>query len=183
MNNLIQEMEKDASTVSENSLGKIGAVATDIADTQEEISKLKEQLKNKEDYERKLSREVLPSLFSEVGLSELKLADGRKIKVSEYFRASIKVENRELAYTWLRNNGFGDLIKNQVSCSFGRDEDEKARRLIDALGERGYQSSQREWVEPSTLRAFVREQYEKGVDLPMELLGAYVGQKTTIKSE
>ena len=35
MNNLIQEMEKDASTVSENSLGKIGAVATDIADTQE----------------------------------------------------------------------------------------------------------------------------------------------------
>ena len=70
-------MEEDASTISENSLGKIGAVATDIADTQEEISKLKEQLKNKEDYERKLSREVLPSLFSEVGLSELKLADGR----------------------------------------------------------------------------------------------------------
>ena len=183
MNELLKQMQEDASVVPEDNLGKIGAVATDIAETEEEIANLKSQLKKKEEYVTKLSEQVLPTLFSEVGLSELKLSDGRKLKVSEYFRASIKVENRELAYTWLRNNGFGDLIKNQVSCSFGRDEDEKARRLIDALGERGYQSSQREWVEPSTLRAFVREQYEKGVDLPMELLGAYVGQKTTIKSE
>jgi hypothetical protein len=96
MNNLIQQMEKDASAIPQNALGKIGAVATDIADTQEEISKLKEQLQKKEDYERKLSREVLPSLFSEVGLSELKLSDGRKIKVSEYYTATPLKENRKL---------------------------------------------------------------------------------------
>jgi len=40
---------------------------------------------------------------------------------------------------------------------------------------------QREWVEPSTLRAFIREQHEAGKKLPMDLLGAFVGQKTTIK--
>ena len=49
------------------------------------------------------------------------------------------------------------------------------------MDEQGYQSSQREWVEPSTLRAFVREQHEAGNKVPMDLLGAYVGQKTTIK--
>ena len=176
-------MEEDASTISENSLGKIGAVATDIADTQEEISKLKEQLKNKEDYERKLSREVLPSLFSEVGLSELKLADGRKIKVSEYYTATPLKENRGKVFQWLRDNGFGDLVKNQVTCSFGRNEEEKASGLLSHLSDKGYQSTQREWVEPSTLRAFVREQYEAGKELPMDLLGAFVGHKTTIKSE
>ena len=176
-------MEKDASTISENSLGKIGAVATDIADTQEEISKLKEQLKTKEDYERKLSREVLPSLFSEVGLSELKLSDGRKIKVSEYYTATPLKENRAKVYTWLRDNGFGDIVKNQVTCSFGRNEEEKASGLLSHLKEKGYQSTQREWVEPSTLRAFVREQYEAGKELPMDLLGAFIGHKTTIKSE
>jgi len=53
--------------------------------------------------------------------------------------------------------------------------------LIDTLNKRGYQSSQREWVEPSTLRAFIREQHEAGKALPMDLLGAFVGQKTTIK--
>jgi len=176
-------MEKDAATIPANTLGKIGSVATDIADTQEEISKLKEQLQRKEDYERKLSREVLPSLFSEVGLSELKLADGRKIKVSEYYTATPLKENRAKVYTWLRNNGFGDLVKNQVTCSFGRNEEEKASGLLSHLNEKGYQSMQREWVEPSTLRAFVREQYEVGKELPMDLLGASVAHKTTIKSE
>ena len=175
MNELLKQMQEDASVVPENNLGKIGAVATDIAETEEEIAKLKAQLKKKEEYVTKLSEQVLPTLFSEVGLSELKL--------SEYFRASIKVENRELAYTWLKNNGFGDLIKNQITCSFGRNEEEKASSLVSDLNEKGLEPTQREWVESSTLRAFVREQYEKGVDLPMELLGAYVGQKTTIKSE
>ena len=183
MNELVKQMQEDASSVPEDNMGKIGAVATDIAETENEIANLKEQLKKKEDYRTKLSEEVLPSLFSEVGLSELKLSDGRKIKVSEYYRAAIKVENREAAYAWMRNNGFGDLVKNQVTCSFGRNEDEKASGLMSELSDKGLEPAQREWVEPSTLRAFVREQYEKGVDLPMELLGAYVGQKTTIKSE
>ena len=181
MNELVKQMQEDASSVPEDNMGKIGAVATDIAETENEIANLKEQLKKKEDYRTKLSEEVLPSLFSEVGLSELKLSDGRKIKVSEYYRAAIKVENREAAYAWMRNNGFGDLVKNQVTCSFGRNEDEKAKSLIDTLNDRGYQSMQREWVEPSTLRAFIREQHEAGKQLPMDLLGAFVGQKTTIK--
>ena len=86
-------------------------------------------------------------------------------------------------YTWLRDNGFGDLVKNQVTCSFGRNEDEKASGLLCHLNDSGYESTQREWVEPSTLRAFVREQYEAGRELPMDLLGAFIGYKTTIKSE
>ena len=183
MSDLIKEMQEDANAIPENNMGKIGAVATDIAETEAEIAAIKEQLKAKESYAKKLSQEVLPSLFAEVGLSELKLADGRKIKVSEYYRAAIKVENRDAAYTWLRNNGFGDLVKNQITCSFGRNEDEKASSLISDLSEKGLEPTQREWVESSTLRAFVREQYEAGRELPMDLLGAYIGHKTTIKSE
>ncbi len=183
MNELVKQMQEDAAAIPEDNMGKIGAVATDIAETENEIANLKEQLKKKEDYRTKLSEEVLPSLFSEVGLSELKLSDGRKIKVSEYYRAAIKVENREAAYAWMRNNGFGDLVKNQVTCSFGRNEDEKASSLISDLSEKGLEPAQREWVESSTLRAFVREQYEAGREIPMDLLGASVGHKTTIKSE
>ena len=183
MNELVKQMQEDAASIPTNNLEKIGAVANDIADTQEEISKIKENLKKKEDYHKKLSQEILPSLFSEVGLSELKLADGRKIKVSEYFTATPLKENRARVYTWLRDNGFGDLVKNQVTCSFGRNEDEKASGLMSDLSDKGLEPAQREWVEPSTLRAFVREQYEAGVELPMNLLGAFVGHKTTIKSE
>ena len=183
MSDLIKEMQEDASVIPVNNMGKIGAVATDIADTELEIAELKEQLKKKEDYSKKLSQEVLPSLFSEVGLSELKLSDGRKIKVSEFYTATPLKENRAKVHTWLRDNGFGDLVKNQVTCSFGRNEEEKASGLLSHLNKEGYQSTQRESVEPSTLRAFVREQYEAGRELPMDLLGAFIGHKTTIKSE
>ena len=183
MTDLIKEMQADASAIPVNNMGKIGAVATDIAETELEIANIKEQLKTKETYSKKLSQEVLPSLFLEVGLSELKLSDGRKIKVSEYYTATPLKENRAKVHTWLRDNGFGDLVKNQVTCSFGRNEDEKASSLISDLTEKGLEPAQREWVEPSTLRAFVREQYEAGVELPMDLLGAFVGHKTTIKSE
>ena len=183
MNKLINQMEKDAETIPQDNMGKIGAVATDIAETDDEISKIKVRLKKKEDYRRLLSEEVLPSLFSEVGLSELKLADGRRLKVSETYTAAPLKENREKVWSWLRDNGFGDLVKNQVTCSFGRNEEEKASGLLSHLSEKGYQSTQREWVEPSTLRAFVREQYEVGKELPMDLLGAFIGHKTTIKSE
>ena len=183
MSDLIKEMQEDANAIPENNMGKIGAVATDIAETEAEIAAIKEQLKAKESYAKKLSQEVLPSLFAEVGLSELKLADGRKIKVSEYYSATPLKENREKVHAWLRDNGFGDLVKNQVTCSFGRNEDEKASSLISDLSEKGLEPAQREWVESSTLRAFVREQYEAGREIPMDLLGAYIGHKTTIKSE
>ena len=182
MNELLKQMQQDAGATAPNNMGKIGAVANDIADTDKEISDIEQELKKKKDYKKHLSENVLPNLFAEVGLAELKLADGRLIKVGNYYGASIKDDKKEAAFKWFRNNGFGDLIKNQVSCSFGRDEDGKARGLIDILNEKGFQSSQREWVEPSTLRAFIREQHEEGKQLPMDLLGAYVGQKTTIKN-
>ena len=181
MNDLLDQMKNDSKGMGHNSMGKIGAVANDVADTEKEITDLEDKLKVKKDYKKHLSENVLPNLFAEVGLSELKLADGRHLKVGNYYGASIKEAKKEAAFAWLRNNGFGDMIKNQVSCSFGRDEDEKARGLIDTLNEKGYPSSQREWVEPSTLRAFIREQHEAGKELPMDLLGAFVGQKTTIK--
>ena len=181
MNELLKQMAEDAGTTSQDNMGKIGAVANDVADTDKEIEKIEEELKKKKDYKKHLSENVLPNLFAEVGLSELKLADGRHLKVTNYYGASIKAEKKPTAYAWLRDNGFGDIIKNQVSCSFGKEEDNKALGLVSKLNELGYDSETREWVEPSTLRAFVREQHEVGNKLPMDLLGAYVGQKTTIK--
>ena len=182
MSDLLKQMAQDAGNTAQDNMGKIGAVANDIADTDKEIEQIEDQLKKKKDYKKHLSENVLPNLFAEVGLAELKLADGRHLKVGNYYGASIKAEKKRAAYDWLRDNGFGDLIKNQVSCSFGKDEDSKALGLVSKLNELGYDSNTREWVEPSTLRAFVREQHEAGKQLPMDLLGAYVGQKTTIKT-
>ena len=44
-------------------------------------------------------------------------------------------------------------------------------------------TTQKEWVEPMTLKAFVREQVEKGADLPLETFNVYIGQKSKITKE
>ena len=43
--------------------------------------------------------------------------------------------------------------------------------------------TQKEKVESSTLRAFVREQIEAGKQIPMETFGVYVANKTIIKEK
>ena len=67
--------------------------------------------------------------------------------------------------------------------SFGRDEDETANELLNELNSKGLNTTQKEWVEPMTLKAFVREQVEKGADLPLETFNVYIGQKSKITKE
>ena len=72
----------------------------------------------KKEYQR-ISGEVIPTMMSEMGLAELKLQDGSHLKVSTSYRATITEANKEAAFNWLRNNGLGDIIKNEISVSFG----------------------------------------------------------------
>jgi len=65
---------------------------------------------------------------------------------------------------------------------FGRGEDELCKRLLGMLGEHGFPSKQAEKVEPSTLKAWVKERVELGQAFPLDLFGAYIGKKATIKS-
>lgn len=144
-----------------------------IKDVEEELGKLKSKY-------RELSEVDIPSMLSELGLSEITLADGNKISTATYYSARISDDKRDEAFRWLNDNGFADIIKNTVSVSFGRDEDDSARKLVDSLEDNGYATAQKKWVEPMTLKAFVREQVEKGSDLPLETFNVYIGQKTRI---
>jgi hypothetical protein len=47
----------------------------------------------------------------------------------------------------------------------------------------GYEPKQKVWVEPMTLKAFVREQISEGVDIPMETFGIFVGAETKISKK
>jgi uncharacterized protein (DUF3084 family) len=87
------------------------------------IEAAEENLKRlKKNYEH-LSGEVIPTMMSEMGLSHLKLMDGSSVDVKPHYSATITQANKEAAFNWLRNNGLGDIIKNEISVSFGRNED------------------------------------------------------------
>jgi len=146
-----------------------------------EIEKTEESLKEQKKQKDHVSMEVIPTLMSEMGLAELKLVDGSVVTVKPNYSASITVANREAAFNWLRNNGLGDIIKNEISVSFGRNEDNKAADYASLAQERGYQPTQKLKVEPMTLKALVRERIEAGKEMPTELFNVFVGNQTTIK--
>ena len=147
----------------------------------QEIEKKEKDLKQRKKDLEHLSGEVIPTMMSEMGLAHLKLMDGSSVDVKPHYSANITIANKEAAYNWLRNNGLGDIIKNEISVSFGRNEDNKAADYAALAQERGYQPTQKLKVEPMTLKALVRERIEAGKDMPTELFNIFVGNKTTIK--
>ena len=148
---------------------------------QKEVNFVEEQLKQKKKNLEHLSGEVIPTMMSEMGLSHLKLMDGSSVDVKPYYSANISIANKESAFNWLRSNGLGDIIKNEISVSFGRNEDNKAADYAALAQERGFQPTQKLKVEPMTLKALVRERIEAGKEMPTELFNVFVGNKTTIK--
>ena len=140
-----------------------------------------DNLKDLKKEHQRISGEVIPTMMSEMGLSELKLQDGSHLKVSTSYRATITEANKEAAFNWLRNNGLGDIIKNEISVSFGRNEDNKAASYAELAKGQGFQPTQKMKVEPMTLKALVRERIEAGKDMPTEIFGVFSENKTTIK--
>jgi len=134
----------------------------------------------KKEYQR-ISGEVIPTMMSEMGLAELKLSDGSHLKVSTSYRATITEANKEAAFNWLRDNGLGDIIKNEISVAFGRNEDNKAANYAELAKGQGFQPTQKMKVEPMTLKALVRERIEAGKEMPTEIFGVFSENKTTIK--
>ena len=115
-----------------------------------------------------------------MNISTLKLADGSSVEVKPVYGASIPIAKREEAFKWLRDNGLGDLIKNEVTVAFGRNEDTKASDYATLAQGQGYEPVQKLKVEPMTLKALVRERVEAGQDMPSDLFNVFVGNRTKL---
>ena len=159
------------------------------------VKELEEKLKQEKKRLLKMTDEDLPALMTEANSMEFPLLDGSKVTIKPQYGASIKVDNRPAAYEWLREHGHDDIIKNTISCQFGSGEDEMASQFKEAMESFTYEGpdgkkisvkdmvTQAEKIEPMSLRAFVKERVENGDEFPMELFGAYIGQRAVITKE
>ena len=162
----------EAKSLSEQVI-KLQAMEADLAAREDQIKKLKKDIDL-------ISGEVIPTMMQEMNLSTLKLSDGSSVEVKPVYGASISPSKKEEAYNWLRNNGLGDLIKNEITVSFGRNEDNKAMAYANLAQGQGYQPVQKLKVEPMTLKALVRERLEAGQEMPTDLFNVFAGNRTKI---
>ena len=162
-------------------IDKLANKIKEMQTIQKDIEQNEEYLKQKKKELELISGEAIPTMLTEMGLSYLKLADGSSVEVKTNYSATITLANKEKAFNWLRENGLGDIIKNELTVSFGRNEDNKAAEYAELAKGQGYQPTQKLKVEPMTLKALVRERIEAGKPLPTEIFYVFIGNKTTIK--
>jgi hypothetical protein len=189
MSNIFDQMEADfeekmatsVEKLDQGDLTTVAGMARAIRDKEAEVNELEQKLKNEKRALMKLTDEDLPTMLAEIGLTSMKLDDGSEVSIKPQYGANILVDNRPAAYEWLRENGYDDIIKNTVACTFGRGEDDKASAFKSFAEKEGFFAEQNTGIHHTTLRAFVKERIENGDDFPMELFGAYVGQRAIIK--
>ena len=182
-NENLQKMFVEDAPQQVNELTNVKSLSTHVLELQkleDEINEDEERLKRKKQEADKLSGEVIPEIMESMKLKTMKLADGSGIEIKQIYSATIPVANREGAYNWLRENDLGDLIKNEVTVSFGRGEDNKASNYANLARENGFEPAQKLKVEPMTLKAVYRDRVEKKLDLPSEHFNLFKGNKTKI---
>tara|TARA_R100000458_G_scaffold51144_3_gene51751 strand:- start:836 stop:1441 length:606 start_codon:yes stop_codon:yes gene_type:complete len=144
------------------------------------IEKCEENLKTLKKEKQRLSMETIPELMDEMGIERLDV-EGATVSLKPFVSASIPTNRRQEAYTWLRENGLDDIIKNDVVLSFNRGEDNVAGSLMGELEERGFHPESKTHIHSMTLKAFVKERVEKGLPIDLDMFGAFVARTADIK--
>jgi len=101
--NLLDTLEKEfedsvtsgVERVGQKGLASVSETAKQIRLAAQAIEAAQIDLKEKEAEHRRLTDEVMPALFAELGMSEFTLDDGSKITVKQTYSASPLKENRE----------------------------------------------------------------------------------------
>jgi hypothetical protein len=134
----------------------------------------------------------LPDLMTEIGISSVSLeAEGNmpavEAKVGPYYQANIAAgwpeEKRRAGFDWLDGNGFGDLIKTEVTVAFRREDRDNALKFAALANDYGT-AAVKEAVHPSTLTSWLREQVEEHNTIPpLEVIGGIVTRSVKLKAK
>ena len=180
MNKINFEQDKSESIQQTNDVKSLSDQVLKLRNLEDQVKEAEDNLKKLKQEADVISSEVIPTMMIEMNVSTLKLADGSAVEVKPVYGASIPADKKEEAFTWLRSNGLGDLIKNEVTVAFGRNEDNKAAEYATLAQGRGYEPIQKLKVEPMTLKALVRERLESGKEMPSDLFNVFAGNRTKL---
>jgi len=141
------------------------------------------KLKELKDQEKYISEITIPEIMEKQNLKTLKLKDGSELSVGKKFYASFRAEKKEEGIQWLRDNGLGDIVDNNITVTFGQGEDNKAVEYASLARERGYEPTQQEKVHHARLSAVMREWKEKGNEVPADLFNTLEGNRTSVTNK
>ena len=161
--------EEDVVNIDQDSLESVSELLRQQLRMEAEIEIDELALKDLKEKHRKLSEEIIPSKMTELGMTSTTMLDGPK-----------DPDKSAACYQWLEDNGLGDIIKNNVGMSFGKGENEDAKKLEQTIKDLGFIPEVKVSVHPSTLKATVKQLVKDGKSVPDNFFNLFIGQKTKI---
>jgi len=183
MSELFETIVADASAFDEVNAKTGSELSSLIRSSQQLSTQIKEaeqHLKDLKAMQNKVDTESIPAVMHEMGVDSVTV-DGNKVELKAFVHASIPQDKRDEVFGWLRSIGEGDIIKNDVICSFSMGQDNLAKSIIADLEDRGVNPQAKTHIHPMTLKSWVKDRIEAGKDIDLEMFGAYVGTKATTR--
>lgn len=151
-----------------------------LRNIEKQIEDAETHMKSLKAEKHKLSIENIPALMDEMGMERIDV-DGLTVERKMMVHASIPQDRKEEAFAWLRDKGLDDIIKNDVTCSFGKGEDNMAGDVVGMLKDRGFDPKTKTHVHPSTLKAFIKERVTDGKPIDLDMFGAFIANAAQIR--
>lgn len=182
--NILEQLETDLQDfeTSSSDLESLSNACKNLIKWQKVEEAKEAELKDIKDKIKKLSEEIIPEAMLSLNLEQLKLDNGVKISIVDNVYAHISEEKKSLAYDWLRDNGHGSIIKNQISVHFDKTQDADAMILKQRLSNEGLPVTHQESIHPSTLKSTMKELIKKGISVPEDTFNIYIGKKTRVQN-
>ena len=177
---MVEPLLNSLEAVDKEKTAKLVDLARDLIETKKTIDDREKEVKELKEKARVLSEEQIPNFLQEMGVDGIKTPFGT-IGYDLKYRGYISKTNQSKAHDWLRKEGHGDIIKTEVSASFGMGESAKAQQVLASLRSNGVNPNFKEGVHHSTLSSWIKDMTEQGKDIPDELFGVYIANVTTIK--
>ena len=185
MKNLFEEMVADADEF-KNITDEGGSTLTNLVQQTQridaDITQAEEAVKSLKAEKRKLTEELIPMKMGEMGVEKFETANA-VVSIKPVVHASIPKDKQEQAFAELRANGDGDLIKNEVRINFGMGQDNEAGAVMDNLRQQGLEPTQKTFVHPSSLKAYIKDKVQSGDPINLDNYGAYVAQTAFVKGK
>lgn len=166
--------------IPERSMFLVTEKVKELIAIEQEIKLKEEELKKKVTERDYLKRNEIPDAMFSFGLQKFTLENGMEVNLQKRYHASIPEANGDAAYSWMINNGHGDLIKKKLVIDYD-DESDEFLEVVTLATEYGYSLDLKKSIHPQTLKAFVKEQVEKGVEIPSDTISVYEYTETVIK--
>ena len=183
MNDIFEDLFDESTTLSSVDTGtgkQLSQLVRSLRNVEQQIEDAENHIKSLKQEKHRLSVENIPALMDEMGVERLDV-DGLTVERKMIISASIPKDRKDEALSWLRENGLDDIIKNDVTCSFGKGQDNSAKNVIAILQDAGFDPATKTHVHPSTLKAFVKERVTDGKPIDLDMFGAFISNAAQLR--